>query len=135
MALIDRKILWLPVHLSARRVEQGGSRRGLPARLQDVQRPELVRRPTGVRILLAPGNPRDGSKVEHRVLAGDGLLDCRVIPDVTANLRTAQRIRVSVEVHVEDCDGIAQVLKLFRQVASDESISARDENPIHCFQP
>src|SRR5437879_124819 len=43
MALIDRKIFWLAVHLPARRVEQSGSRRGLPARLQDVQRPELVR--------------------------------------------------------------------------------------------
>src|SRR5947199_10257497 len=91
MVLVDRKILRLAVHFPARRVEEDGSGLRIPARLQDIQGAELVRRPTGVRIHLPPGDPRDGGKVEDRVVACNDVLDRAVITDIAAKLRTPLR--------------------------------------------
>src|SRR2546422_7985397 len=126
MVLVDRKILRLAVHFPARRVEEDGSGLRIPARLQDIRGAELVRRPTGVRIHLPPGDPRDGGKVEDRVVACNGVLDRAVITDIAANLRTLQRSRVAVEVQVEEGDGTAQRLEPLRQIASDEAIPPAD---------
>src|SRR5437867_13402646 len=100
MVLVDRKVLRLAVHFPARRIEEDGSGLRIPARLQDIQGAELVRRPTGVRIHLSPGDPRDGGKVEDRFVACNGVLARAVITDIAANLRTLQRRRVAVEVQV-----------------------------------
>src|SRR5213594_1217448 len=126
MVLVDRKILRLAVHFPARRVEEDGSGLRISARLQDIQGTELVRRPTRVRIDLPPGDPRDGGKVEDRVVARNGVLDRAVIPAVDATLRTLHRRRVSVEVQVEEGDGMARLLEPLREMAADESISTGD---------
>src|SRR2546426_12287489 len=126
MVLVDGKILRLAVHFPPRGVEEEGPSLRFPARLQDIQRAELVRRPTRVRIDLPPGDPRDGGKVEDRVVACNGVLDRAVVTDIAANLRTLQRRRVAVEVHVEKGDGMARLLEPLRQMATDESISTGD---------
>src|SRR2546430_6522236 len=128
MVLVDRKVLRLAVHFPARRIEEDGSGLRIPAGLQDIQGAELVRRPTGVRIHLSPGDPRDGGKVEDRVVACNGVLDRAVITDIAANLRTLQRRRGAVEVHVETGDGMARLLEPLRQMATDESICTGDLN-------
>src|SRR5207244_5467042 len=101
---VSRTVRGLPAPFPARRIEEDGSGLRIPSRLQDIQGAELVRRPTGVRIHLSPGDPRDGGKVEDRVVACNGVLDRAVITDIAANLRTLQRRRVAVEVHVEKGD-------------------------------
>src|SRR5437870_781173 len=73
------------------------------------------------------------TKVEDRVVARNGVLDGGVITNVTANLRTAQRRRVAVEMHIEEGDGMARLLEPLRQMAADESISTGDQDPIHRF--
>src|SRR5437867_12691881 len=126
MVLVDRKVLRLAVHFPARRIEEDGSGLGIPAGLQDIQGAELVARPTGVRIHLSPGDPRDGGTVEDRVVACNGVLDRAVITDIVANLRSLQRRRLAVEVQVEEGDGMARLLEPLRQMAADESISTGD---------
>src|SRR5207245_4512353 len=129
----DRKILRLAVHFPARRVEEDGWSLRFAARLQDIQGAELVRCPARVRIHLAPGYPRDGRKVEHRVVARDGVLDRAVITDIAANLRTLQRRRVAIELHVEEGDGVAPFLEALRQMTASASISTGDQSPLHHF--
>src|SRR5207247_10355565 len=113
-------------HFPARRVEEDGSGLRIPARLQDIQGAELVRRPTGVRIHMPPRDPRDGGKVDDRLVACNGVLDRAVITDITANLRTLPRRRVAVEVQVEEGGRMARVLEPLRPMAADESIATGD---------